>query len=132
MERCEQRMIVFDTYAWIEYFLNTEKADKVEHYLNNDQVITPIVVLLELSSKAYKESWDIKKHIDFIKAKSNIFNINEAVIINSGKLYNKIREKIKNFGLLDAAIFSTAIINKCSLLTGDPHFENSPNVVFLE
>ena len=124
-------MIVFDTYAWIEYFLDSEKADKIENYLENDEVVTPLLVLLELSVKAEKEGWDIKKYIEFIKTKSTIGNLSEEVIINSGKIYNKIRKKVKDFGLIDATILTVALIKKCDLLTGDPHFQNLPNVVFL-
>lgn len=125
-------MIVFDTYAWIEYFLDSEKADKVESYLINDEVITPLLVLLELSVKAEKEGWDIKKHIEFIKTKSTISNLTEEIIVNTGKTYNDMRKKIKDFGLIDATIFTTALLNKCNLLTGDKHFMNIKDVVFLK
>lgn len=124
-------MIVFDTYAWIEYFLDTEKANKVENYLENDEVFTPTMVLLELSAKAEKEEWNIRKYIDFIKSKSIIINLDEEIIIYSGKIYNQIRKKIKGFGLIDATILSSALIKKCDLLTGDLHFKGLKNVVFL-
>ncbi len=125
-------MIVFDTYAWIEYFLDSKKADKVEDYIKNDEVITPILVLLELSVKAEKEGWDIKKYIEFIKIKSTIGNLSEEVIINTGKTYNQMRQKVKDFGLIDATILTIALLNKCNLLTGDEHFKNLPNVIFLD
>jgi len=47
--------IVFDTYAWIEYFSATKKGEKVKEYLENSEIITPVIVLLELSYKADKE-----------------------------------------------------------------------------
>ena len=61
---------VFDTYAWVEYFKGSKKGEIVERYLNESNVFTPIIVLLEMSYKADKEGWDIKKHLDFIKIKS--------------------------------------------------------------
>lgn len=125
-------MIVFDTYAWIEYFLDSEKADKVESYLANDEVITPLLVLLELSVKAEKEGWDIKKHIEFIKTKSTICNLTEDIIVDTGKTYSNMRKKVKDFGLIDATILTTALLNKCNLLTGDEHFKNLQQVIFLD
>ena len=101
-------------------------------YLNNDQVITPVVVLLELSAKANKEGWDIRKYINFIKIKSNVIGLNEEIIIQEGKKYNEIKRKIKDFGLIDATILSIAIINKCNLLTGDSHFRSLENIDFLK
>ena len=38
--------IVFDTYAWIEYFEGTKKGEKVEEYLKNNEIITPVIALL--------------------------------------------------------------------------------------
>ncbi len=125
-------MIVFDTYAWIEYFIDGKNADLIESYLENNQVITPIVVLLEISSKAYREKWDIKKYINFIKAKSTVLSLSEEIIIKTGEIYNNIKKDVKDFGLIDATIFTAAIINKCKILTGDPHFKNLDNVEFLK
>ena len=64
--------IVFDTYAWIEYFEGTKKGEKVEEYLKNNEIITPAIVLLELSYKADKENWNCKEILNFIKIYSKI------------------------------------------------------------
>ena len=53
--------IIFDTFAWIEYFEGTKKGNKVKEYLENNEVITPIIVLLELSYKADKKNGITKK-----------------------------------------------------------------------
>ena len=86
--------IVFDTFAWIEYFQGTKKGKKVKEYLENNEILTPVIVLLELSYKADKEGWDFKKFLDFIKYKSEIIRLNEEFILNFGKLYNKTKNKI--------------------------------------
>ncbi len=41
--------IVFDTYAWVEFFEGTRKGKIVNEYLENEEVLTPSIVLLELS-----------------------------------------------------------------------------------
>ena len=124
-------MIVFDTYAWIEYFIDGKNANSIENYLKNEVILTPILVLLEISNKANKENWDIKKHMNFIKLKSTIFGLTEDVIIENGKNYNNIRKKIKDFGIVDSTILTTARINNCKILTGDPHFKSLDNVELL-
>ena len=61
--------IVFDTYAWIEYLEGTKKGKIVNDYLENDEIITPFIVLLELSYKADKKGWDMNKVLSFIKVR---------------------------------------------------------------
>ena len=64
---------VFDTYAWIEFFEGTEKGKIVKKYLMENKVLTPSIVILELSYKADREGWDFKKHLNFIILHSEIF-----------------------------------------------------------
>lgn len=47
--------IIFDTYAWIEYFEGSKKGEIVKKYFEREEILTPLVVLLELSYKADKE-----------------------------------------------------------------------------
>lgn len=114
--------IVFDTFAWVEYFQGTKKGEKVREYLENNEILTPVIVLLELSYKADKEGWDFKKFLNFIKYKSEIIGINEEFVLNFGKLYNKTKNKVKGIGFADISILNTAKLNKAKVLTGDLHF----------
>lgn len=133
MERQASRMvIVFDTFAWIEYFTDTKNADVIESYIENGDIITPSIVLLELSYKADKEGWDFKKHLDFIKIKSKIVGMNEEFILKFGKIYNESKKKVKGMGLADIYILTTAILNNGKVLTGDIHFESFEQTIFLE
>ena len=67
--------------------------------MENNEVITPIIVLLELSYKADKEKWNYKEILDFIKIHSKIAGINEEFVLNFGQLYNKTKESIKALDL---------------------------------
>lgn len=125
-------MIIFDTYAWIEYFRGSPPGKKVQIFLDNEDVITPSLVLVELSVKAAKEGWDFEKHLRFIQAHSLIIGISENVVKQSGKLYVMMRKKHSQFGLIDAVIFLTGKERNARILTGDPHFKGLDNVEFLE
>ena len=124
--------IVFDTYAWIEYFEGTKKGEKVEEYLKNNEIITPAIVLLELSYKADKEGWNCKEILDFVKLHSKIVGINEEFVLNFGKLYNKTKREIKNIGFADIFVLNTALLDNAKVLTGDPHFSKLNNSIILE
>ena len=115
--------IVFDTYAWIEFFKGTDNGKIVKKYLAEGKVFTPSVVLLELSYKADREGWDFQKHLNFIKLNSEIVGLNENFILNFGKVYNKTRKNVRDMGIVDVVVLNTAIINDSQILTGDKHFE---------
>lgn len=123
--------IVFDTFAWIEFFEGTKKGEKVSEYLENNEIITPLIVLLELSYKADKEKWDCKKILNFIKINSKIAGVNEEFVLNFGGLYNKTKQKIKGIGFADIIILKTAIQNNAKVLTGDPHFSKIDEAIIL-
>ena len=123
--------IVFDTYAWIEYFSGTIKGSKVKKYLKENDILTPIIVLLELSYKAEKEGWNFNKYYNFIKFNSEIVGINEEFVLSFGNFYNEIKKQIKNIGITDIIILHTAMMKNAKILTGDKHFSEFENTIIL-
>lgn len=124
--------IIIDTSAWIEYFQGSKEGEIVNQHLINNEVITTIATLLELSYKADKEGWDIKNYLDFIKLKSLIVGIKESSVLQFGKLYNDTRKREKSFGFVDAIILLISRIEKAQILTKDFHFKNFENVIMLK
>ena len=123
--------IVFDTYAWIEYFNATKKGIVVKNYLEQEEVITPSIVLLELNYKSEKEGWDFSKYLNFIKASSKIIGINEKFVLVFGKAYNNAKKQVKNIGITDIIVIHAAEMNDAQILTGDEHFEKIDRTIML-
>ncbi len=123
--------IIFDTYAWIEYFQGTSKGRVVEKYLEGNKVLTPAVVLLELNYKSDKEGWDFKRYFNFIKSHSKIIGMNEKFVFSFGNFYNKIRKKLRNMGITGIIILHTAVLNDAKVLTGDKHFKSFEQTIML-
>lgn len=123
--------IVFDTYAWIEYFNATKKGIIVKKYLEEEEVITPTIVLLELSYRADQEKWDFSKYLSFVKANSKIIGFNEKFALSFGKLYNQTKKQIKDISIADIIILNTAILNDAKVLTGDKHFEKIDGAIII-
>ncbi|MBI2045408.1 PIN domain-containing protein [Candidatus Pacearchaeota archaeon] len=124
--------IVFDTYAWIEYFNATKKGVVVKNYLEEDDVITPAIVLLELSYRADQEGWNFNQYLSFIKANSKIIGINEKFILTFGKLYNEMKKQVRDISLADIVVINTAILHDAQILTGDEHFKKINRAIMLE
>ena len=124
--------VLFDTYAWVEYFLGTTKGKIVEKILEQNEVLTAVIVLIELSCKAARERLNFNKQLEFIKAKSLILDIGEKVKTKTGSVYLKMRSKIKDFGLIDSIILATSMIEMADIVTGDKHFRDLKNVKYLK
>ncbi len=122
--------IVFDTYAWIEYFLGSEQGKKVEVYLK-EKVITPFIVLLELSYRADKEGWDFKQYYEFIKMHSKITQGTESFILKFGRTYNQAKKEIRGIGMADVIVLLTAEEENAKILTGDEHFKGNEQAIML-
>ncbi|MFH7860211.1 MAG: PIN domain-containing protein, partial [Candidatus Aenigmatarchaeota archaeon] len=91
-------MIVVDSYAWVEYFLGSEKGAKVEKYIESGEAITPSIILAEIARKYLREGIDekeVRKRLDFIAAKSTIIEMDVNLSIEAGKAYLELLEKVR-------------------------------------
>ncbi|MDP2926342.1 MAG: PIN domain-containing protein [Nanoarchaeota archaeon] len=124
-------MIIIDTSAWIEYFIDSKNADMVERLLNEEETMTPSLVLIELSGKSAKENWDFKKYLSFIKSKSSIIGVNEDIIISCGKIYSEERKQKPSFSMIDATILAIARNKNAKILTKDTHFRDYKEAIMI-
>ena len=122
-------MLFLDTSAWIEYFIGSTKGLKIKDILESEEEIaTPIIVLIELSCKAHKENTDFKIQMNFIKQNSAVLNLNEEILSNVGEVYVEMKRKSKKTSLADAIIASMAKIQNAVLITCDSDFKDLQNV----
>ncbi|MFH1256937.1 MAG: PIN domain-containing protein [Candidatus Diapherotrites archaeon] len=124
---------VFDSYAWIEYFRGSEKGETVRRLLEESRIATPTIVLAEISDSYGRENHSfLEKDLSFITAKTAVIDLTADIAVLAGKVKNIVREKYKtNFGLADAIILQTARKCAAKVVTGDEHFKNIQNTVFL-
>jgi predicted nucleic acid-binding protein len=132
--------IVIDTYAWVELLLGSEKGKKVVEILENaENVCTPSIVLAESARKFLREGNDestVAEWLDIINAASNIAQIDPALALEAAKCHGELSERAKRFkqntpSLFDAIVLATARINQCKVLTGDEHFKDLPETLWL-
>ena len=124
---------LFDTYAWIEYFLGSEEGEIVKQLLENETISTLIISIAELSDKYYREDlfkeWD--QRYNFITNKSIILPISLEIAKRVGQRKWQLRSQGKSVGLADSLIIETAKEKDLLIVTGDPHFKDVDNVRFL-
>ena len=125
---------LLDTYAWIEYFIGSKSGEIVTELIKTGNVSTSIISIAELSDKYHRDglSKEWKNRFQFILNKSKILFITLEIAKNSGLRKWNLRKEDKTIGLADAIIYETAIQNNLKIVTGDLHFENLKNILFLK
>lgn len=122
--------MLLDIYAWIEYFLGSEKGKKVEEFLR-EECSTSIVSLAEMSEWCFKNNKNFKERLEIIKRFSKILALNEIVVFAAGKINFEHKKIIRNWGMVDSLVYATAKFYDIKILTGDKHFQNLENVIML-
>ncbi len=131
-------MVVYDTYAWIEYFRGSSKGEKVRILLRR-RGHTPSVVLAEIARKYLREGHaieEVKKRLLFIETKTRVVPIDAEVSLRAAETYLELHEyarrnKLRTPSLADAIVYATALILNEKLVTGDKLFKNLPNVIYI-
>ena len=123
--------MLLDTYAWVEFFLGTDKGKKVESVLSKKECYTSVLSITEITKWCRKEKFDPMKFVKIIKQNSSTIYLNDFVAIGAGNVSFELGKQIKNWGLVDALIYATALFYGLTLLTGDQHFKGLENVEML-
>ena len=122
-------MVVFDTSAWIEYFLGGKKGESVKDHIESDQeIFTPSICLAEIKLKFAQENrlTEAKGCLKFVLNRSVTVDLSKEIALLSAE--NKLKHKLY---LIDSVIYSTAQLLNKELLTSDTELKGLPGVHFL-
>lgn len=132
--------IVIDAYAWVEIFIGSKKGDKARENLTEaDATYTPDVVMAEIARKYFREGVEeqtVLERLKTIEEASDIAPIDKNVAFESAKCYIELSEKAKTEGLrapslFDAIVLGTARLLNAKVVTGDEHFKNMPETLWI-
>ncbi|MDI6903893.1 MAG: PIN domain-containing protein [Candidatus Bathyarchaeia archaeon] len=131
---------MIDTYAWIEIFIGSEKGNKARKILTETlEIHTPDIVLAEIARKYTREGIEqqvVLERLKTIVETSETTPINMEIALESAKCYIKLLEEAKKAGittpsLFDAIVLATAKVLKAKVITGDEHFSNLPETIWI-
>ena len=124
---------IIDTYAWIEYFLGSKKGEVLRKLLKSkeNKFITMECCLSEVRGYSLKNNVTFAKLYSVIKANSFIFPVLRETWIEAAKVRFEERKRIKDFGLIDSLLVAKQKEMKCKIISGDKHFENMENVIYI-
>ena len=130
---------VIDAYAWIEYFRASDYGKVAKEYIESADSVTPSIVVAEVSRKLQKEielgnetSDGRLKRLDFISATSQVVELDFELAVVAGKTDCGMKKKEKGWGLADSIVLCTARSMKGKVVTGDEHFRDLKEVVFIK
>jgi len=126
-------VVLFDTSAWIEFFDGTDKSRLVEEAIKTKEIFTSEITYAEIVTWCLRNKLGhkIRDYIEGIKKGSKILELNETIIISAGKLNYERKKVVKNWGMIDSLILSTALFYDLKILTKDSHFKGLDNVEIL-
>ena len=120
-------MRALDSFAWIEYFMGSERGARVRDYIEGTEPLyTPSICLTEIKSRYLREGKDPATRIGLIMKRSFITQINGEIALLAADIKQRY-----NLHTIDAIIYAGAQGKSLPLVTGDQHFKNLPNVEML-
>jgi predicted nucleic acid-binding protein len=131
----EEPVIVFDAYAWVEYALDSPKADMVAQMLeSSSEAFTPASVLAELKESMLRHGLRpqlIRWVLTFVRSRTTVVEIDAEVAEVAGETNFKQKKTVKSWGMLDSFVLAVARVKGGKVLTGDAHFKDMNNVIYI-
>jgi predicted nucleic acid-binding protein len=128
------KMHIVDTYAWIEYFIGSDKGEKAAVIIDDptEHLITVECYLAEIRGWTLREKQIFDEIYAIVKSNSEILRVFTRMWIRAAEVRHEVRKIVSGFGLIDSVILAVQEDKRCMVLTGDPHFKEMNDVVFLE
>ena len=117
---------MIDTWAWVEYWKGNPKISGIME--GPDHKITSMMTIAELE----RFYGDDKERMDLMVAKIRLRSRLVAIDLDIARAGGAVRRGLKEGGIADAIIYATALKNHAKVLTGDAHFRNLSEVIFVE
>lgn len=123
---------IIDAYAWIEYLEGSSQGKKVKTILSEArEVLTHAVTVAEVVSRIKRKGFDGEMAFTALQGLSQIVPASADFSKEVGLIHAETRAKIPGFGLADAFVLALARKTGGKIVTGDPHFKQEKEVVFL-
>jgi predicted nucleic acid-binding protein len=122
-----------DTYAWIEYLKGTSQGALLKKVIDQKvhKLVTMECSLAELQGFCLRDSIRFDTVHKIVQANSVVLPVLRNIWLDAAHVRYETRKKVKHFGMLDAVLVAKQRELKCKIITGDPHFKNLKDVVYL-
>ncbi len=132
--------LTIDSFAWWEVIRGTEAGARARAEMERAvRCLTPAIVLAEVASKGHRDRMDdawLGLELRAIREASQIVPIDDEIALRATHAVVELRRgaKSRNLrppGLADALILATARRERSALVTGDAHFRECAETVWI-
>lgn len=123
--------MLFDTYAWVEFFRATEKGIRVRELIMHEPAFASEASLAEITMWALRYGLDPFGYMEKIERVAGLLPVDRETLIAAARVTHGHKKVEKNWGLFDGLIYATARLNGLSVVTGDDDFRGLPDVIML-
>lgn len=132
-------MIVFDSYAWVEYFIGSKRGAVAKEHLEGEEIATPDIVLAEIARKYLREGMDVHEvrgRLYFISSQSEVEAMDADLALAAAEAWGELeararKEKLRRPSLTDGILLALARKRGAKVLTGDEHFKGLKEAIML-
>lgn len=132
------KQYVIDTYAWVEYLIGSTKGALAKKYIEGGSAFTPSIVIVELRRWYLKEievgrrtDEEMQKHFDFIQSITELLPLGYSLALEAAEIYFTMKKRKKDWPLADSVVLASARDHSANVISGDPHFKNLPEAIFI-
>jgi len=123
---------VIDSYAWIEYFRGTNAGGRAKDYIESKEAATSGISVAELKEKYLREGWHyFDADLLFITSVTIMIPVDKAIAILAGEINFERKKRVRNWGMSDSIVLATARKASAKVVTGDPHFKDTRESIFI-
>jgi len=125
--------IVVDAFAWVEYLAGTPRGEQSRVHIDDEsnEVFTAALSVSEIVSRGARGGENARALAERLEAASVVVPMDFTLAVSTGLIHAERRKKVKDFPYGDAAVVAVARRMKARVLTGDPHFRDEPQVIYL-
>ncbi len=92
--------------------------------METGHVVTPAIVVAELSEKYRRLNREFGSKYDFVKARTSIVPLEEELARAAGEINFERKKRVKGWGMADSIVLATARSSGSRIVTGDLHFKD--------
>ena len=128
-----EAVYLIDTYAWVEYFTGSKRGEKVKKIIEdeNNAILTPECCLAEIKGWAIREDMDFEELYSIVRKVSDVRCVLTQDWLDAASIRSELRKTKKGFGMIDALIIAQQKRVGSKVVSGDPHFEDLKDVIFV-
>ena len=124
---------VFDSSAWIGYFLATSKGTKVREIVQqHPEIFTSGVVVSEVCVKLLREGGSTADMLNAFRSLAKLVEYDFSIAEQTADIFIVQRKQKPKFGLADAHLVAIARQHGAKILTCDNDFMGIPEAMIIK